>query len=267
VSALLRRGLDSVRARLIAARLVRESGAFFWGELRRPPGVFVYTLRKNDVRVAIRHRSVDAATLVEVFGADWYATPPEVERALGSPREIIDLGANIGLFGALAVTRWPAAAIVAYEPDPGNAAVHERTIAENGLADRWTLVRAAAGTADGNARFAIDRGPSSFMVVGDAPPGENVVSVEMRDVLPAICGAEFVKIDVEGGEWPIIADARFAADPPRVVVLEYHPAELAGVDRRAEAEQILTDAGMRTALIPGTEREGYGMLWGWLPAG
>jgi FkbM family methyltransferase len=263
----LRRMVDNVRARLIGARLVRESRAFFWGEVRRPPGLSVYTVRRSGVRVAIRHRSVDAATLIEVFGAGWYATPPEVSRALSNPRQIIDLGANIGLFGAFAVARWPQAGILAYEPEPGNAAVHERTIAENGAADRWTLVRAAAGTGDGTARFASGQGPSSHMVRGDAAPGEQLIEVEMRDVLPEICGADFVKIDIEGAEWPILADARFAADPPRVVVLEYHPGEVPDADQRAEAERLLAGAGMRTAPIPGTERDGYGMLWGWLPAG
>ncbi|HEX4034154.1 MAG TPA: FkbM family methyltransferase [Solirubrobacteraceae bacterium] len=264
---LLRRMLDNVRARLIGARLVRESGAFFWGELRRPPGVSAYTIRRSGVRVAIRHRSVDAATLIEVFGADWYATPPEVARALSSPRQIVDLGANIGLFGAFAASRWPQAAILAYEPEPGNAAVHERTIAENGAADRWTLVRAAAGTGDGTARFASGQGPSSHIVAGDAAPAEQVIDVALRDVLPVICGADLVKIDVEGGEWQIIADARFAADPPRVVVLEYHPGQAPAGATRAEAERLLAGAGLRTAPIAGTERDGCGMLWGWLPGG
>jgi FkbM family methyltransferase len=257
-----RRLIDSAAARVICARLVRETPTFFVREILRPEGIRVYHARENGVSVAIRHRGVDAATLAEVFYHHWYHPPEEVARVLGSPREILDLGANVGLFGALAVTMWPDARIVGYEPDPGNAEVHEVAIAANGLGDRWSIVRAAAGTTDGEVRLAAGRGPSSF-VLAEGSADEREVVVAMRDVLPQIAGCDLVKIDIEGGEWPILADLRFAAAPPRVVVLEYHPAVDSGLDPRAETVRLLGAAGMRTLPIWDADRDGFGMMWAW----
>ena len=43
------------------------------------------------------------------------------------------------------------------------------------------------------------------------------------DVFPYLAAADLVKIDIEGSEWEILADARFAGIAARVLVLEYHP--------------------------------------------
>jgi FkbM family methyltransferase len=262
MSGSLRGVLDGARARMIAARLVRETPAFFVREYTRRPGTRIYHVRETGVSVAIRHDGVDSATLAEVFHRSWYRPPERVARALGSPQAILDLGANIGLFGALAVTAWPGARIVGYEPDPGNADVHEAAIAANALGERWSVIRAAAGASEGEVRLAAGRGPSSFVLPAGAAD-EHEVAVAMRDVLPAIARSDLVKIDIEGGEWPILADPRFAASPPRVLVLEYHRDGCPGAAPRAEVERMLADAGMATELIWDSEADGLGMLWAW----
>src|SRR5579871_2172288 len=216
-----RRLLDGAAARVICARLVRESPAFFVRELVRPPGIHVYHVRENGMRVAIRHRSVDAATLAEAFYHHWYDPPAEVAAAVGSPTRILDLGGNIGIFGVKAVAAWPEAAVVAYEPDPANAEVHDRVIAANGLGARWTVIHAAAGAAEGEVRLAAGRGPGSF-VLAEGASDERELAVQLCDVMPELTRSDFVKIDIEGGEWPILTDPRFAANPPRTLVLEYH---------------------------------------------
>jgi len=257
---------------VICARLVRERAVFLAGEILRPPGVRVYRLRESGLKVALRHRGSDSATLAEVFYHRWYDPPAEVAQALGEPRAIVDLGANIGMFGALAVTRWPGARIVSYEPDPANAAVHERTIAANGLSGRWNLVIAAAGARAREVRFAAGLNASSHVLAGapneggDGAPNEGgeseTITVSCVDVLDELAGADLVKIDIEGGEWEIICDPRFAAQPPRALVLEYHPMGCPGSDPRAQAEAALDRAGLRVSPIWDGE-DGVGMLWAW----
>ncbi|HWX96750.1 MAG TPA: FkbM family methyltransferase [Solirubrobacteraceae bacterium] len=257
-----RRAMLPVAARVLCARAVRESLRFFVRELLRPPGIHMYRLRSNGVRVAIRHAGVDAATLAEVFYHGYYEAPDEVAGPLGEPTEILDLGANIGLFGAFAVTRWPKAQILAYEPDPANADSHERTIAANGLADRWKLVRAAAGSRDGEVRFASGLNVASHIADEDRDSGEATITVPLCDVLPQVASAGLVKMDIEGGEWAILSDPRFATHPPQVVVLEYHPEGCPDGDPRAAADRALKQAGLETAPIWHGE-DGYGMVWGW----
>jgi FkbM family methyltransferase len=258
------RAIMPLTARVICARLVRESPRFLAGELLRPRGVHAYHLRDNGRCVLIRHRGVDAATLAEVFYHRFYDPPAEVARAIGEPQLILDLGANIGLFGLLASSRWPSARIVGYEPDPANAAVHERAIEANGLGDRWTLVAEAAGPRDGKIRFVAGLGAGSHALGTATEAAAATIVVAQRDVLAAIAAADLVKIDIEGGEWELLGDPRFAAAPPRVLVIEYHPEGSPEADSRAAVERALAAAGLLTAPI-WHAADGVGMLWAWRP--
>src|ERR1700757_3441868 len=101
----------------------------------RPTRARAYRLRNSGLSVAVRHRSRDVAILNEIFGGtgglNCYAPPPEIAAwldGLAAPR-VIDLGANIGLFGLYVFGRWPTASLTAFEPDPTNAALLHKTIA------------------------------------------------------------------------------------------------------------------------------------------
>jgi len=243
----------------------REMAAFFARELARVAGVNrvdVYSLRGNGVRVALRHAAKDSSTLAEVFHVRNYEPSEEIAKAIGHPRAIVDLGANIGLFGVFAASFWPRSTIVGYEADPANAAVHERTIAANGLGDRCRVVCCAAGSRDGEVELAAGRAMESFVVEPGSDPSVPTIRVPMRDVVPEVCGADLVKIDIEGGEWEIVTDPRFQRNPPRALVIEYHPHLCPSADPRAAAEQALADAHLTTASI-GHRDDGYGMMWAW----
>jgi FkbM family methyltransferase len=254
----------SITQSAAAAALVRESASFFMRDLAQVPGIHVYRPRTAAARIGLRHRSFDRSTLVEVFGRRWYHPPAEVGAAIGEePRQIVDLGANIGLFGALAARLWPQGRIVGYEPDPANFVVHARTITANGLAERWSVILAAAGVSDGAVSLVATGGPGSYLLAPGAR-GSNEVAVKQRDVLPLLSCADLVKVDIEGGEWAILTDPRFAAAPPRTIVLEYHPQRCPGADARTAAERLLAAAGMATRQVPSASRDGAGMVWGWL---
>jgi FkbM family methyltransferase len=241
-------------ALLLRARTVRRSTRFVVREILRRGGAFAYTVRSGTVQIVVRHGTSDPVTLGEVFHERDYAPPPGVP---APRRRIVDLGANVGYFGAFAMDAWPESSVVAYEPDPVTAAVHERTIALNGLGARWELRRAAAAAKAGVLRFHASGDALSHA----AEDGELVVPAE--DVLPLVAEADLLKMDVEGGEWPILADVRFSAAPPRVVVLEYHPQGAPGPDPHSAARQLLQAAGLtRTATIF-QRADGYGMLWAW----
>ena len=102
------------------------------------------------------------------------------------------------------------------------------------------------------------------MIGAQYEPAADAIGVALHDVLPAVSAADIVKMDIEGGEWEILHDPRFAADPPRMIVLEYHPLGCAGADPRAAAERALDAAGLRTAPI-WHGADGVGMVWAWRP--
>jgi FkbM family methyltransferase len=253
---LARPRLLPLTALLLRARTVRPSAPFIAREILRRGGAFAYTIRSGTVRVVVRHGTSDVVTLGEIFHERDYSPPP------GMPppgRRIVDLGANVGYFGAFAMDAWPECSVVAYEPDPANAAVHQRTIALNGLSDRWALRRAAAAAHSGVLRFHASGDALSHA----APDGE--LEVRAEDVLPLLAETDLVKMDVEGGEWAILGDARFSAAPPGAVVLEYHPQGAPGPDPHSAALRRLQAAGLTMTATIFRRAEGYGMLWAWRP--
>jgi len=244
----------------LRARTVRPASAFFVRERLHRGGAFAYRLAEAGISVTIRHGSGDVVTLGEIFHDRQYAPVPEVRPLLREPRRIVDLGANVGLFGAFAASRWPHAEILAFEPDPANAAVHERTILINGLQRRWTLRRAAAAARDGRASFVAGQVALSHLAPSGA--GEGTVEVATSDVLPLLADADLVKMDIEGGEWAILTDPRFRAAPPRVLVLEYHPLQCPEPDPRGAVEAALRAAELQLR-ITWSRGDGHGMLWAW----
>ncbi len=247
-------------ALLLRARTVRPSSVFVLREALRRRIISTYRLREEGLWVAIRHCTGDVVTLGEVFHEHDYRPPAELERGLGRVGTVVDLGANIGLFGAFAAARWPEATIVGFEADPDNAAVHERAIAVNGLQVRWRLVRAVATAYDGTARFVA--GGIALSHVADAAEEEQATELPACDVLPALASADLAKIDIEGGEWAILGDPRFRAAPPRALVLEYHPRFCPGPDARVEVESAMRGAGLHVRSV-WHRPDGHGMLWAW----
>ena len=81
----------------------------------------------------------------------------------------------------------------------------------------------------------------------------------MVDVMPLLADADLVKIDIEGGEWPLLEHPGFAA--VSAAVLEYHPQSCPGDDPRTTAHALLEGHGFEIAELfyePGSR---VGMLW------
>jgi FkbM family methyltransferase len=257
------RRLTRVRALLrvsyaLRAALVQERRRFALNELRRRESTGVYRLRESGVAFAARHHTGDILVLDEIFSQREYEPPLEAEAALaGLPAalQVVDLGANIGLFGAWVLGRFPGARIVAVEADPANAEIHRRTIEANGLGARWELVEAFASTATGEVRFAGGQHATSH----EAEDGTPVPAV---DAFPLLADGDLLKIDIEGGEWAILGDARFAGLRPSVVVLEYHQDGCPESDAASAASDALRAAGLDVVEGSSKPEFGAGIVWG-----
>jgi FkbM family methyltransferase len=248
----------------LRASLVRERARFVRNELRRRSVIGVYRLRESGVAIALRHHTGDVMVLDEIFSQREYDPPPEAERALAAlPAEphVVDLGANIGLFGAWVLGRFPAAMIDAVEADPENATVHRQTIAVNGLDGRWRLTEAFAAATSGVRHFSAGHHATSH----EAAIGDELLELPAVDVLPLLAGADLVKIDVEGAEWELLADSRFSMLRARVVVLEYHRDGCPSNEPRAAAESALRAAGLDVAAGRDKPQFGAGLLWAFKP--
>lgn len=138
----------------------------------------------------------------EVVGADCY----RLCELSGGERNLVDLGANIGIATLAMAARCPQARILAVEMDRNAAAQFSKNIAMNGLTEHVTLQWGRLGEAfDGN------RGDGSA-----APP------CVVGDCLPDGVNCDFMKCDIEGAEHAVITSEAAWLGRVRRIALEYH---------------------------------------------
>ncbi|MDO4918769.1 FkbM family methyltransferase [Kocuria sp.] len=267
----LRPGVRRRIARVLAARFL--VGAWCtttpWTVLRREfldaGTTHLYVLRRTGLPIALQHGR-DMEALFEVFVRGEYEPPSELRARLTNPSVVLDIGANIGAFSAWARGRWPQADIVAVEPVAENARVYRAwaTTAQ----DTLRLIEAAAGTEPGHAVFVQgmgggDRRASPDDMQGDQQTvGTGFVTVPVVDILPVMADADVIKMDIEGGEWPILADPRLADLRSVTLVMEYHRHGAPFLPAADAARQLLTRAGFRTGFAR-PNHWGHGILWAW----
>jgi FkbM family methyltransferase len=213
-----------------------------------------YTPRGNTVDVWLRHRTSDGNIAQEINTHHLYDPPPAVTAILDEfPRlRVVDLGAHVGLFAARILTLYPHAHVDGVEMDKGTFAVLERAASRH---PAWSVTNAAAWTSAGETTYT-----SNYAETRVDPDGAN--TVETIDALELIRDADFVKIDIEGAEWPIFADPRFRETNARVIVLEWHPQMCPAADPSAAAHGELADAGFTVTEIPDANwADDVGMLW------
>jgi hypothetical protein len=101
---------------------------------------------------------------------------------------------------------------------------------------------------------------SSIALDGEAAT-DHVVAIDAFDLLAE---ADFAKIDIEGGEWDLLLDPRFADCAPAVIVLEWHQRACPTDDAYATAWDALRRAGYQ---VEGEALLGLddGLLWAWRP--
>ena len=142
--------------------------------------------------------------------------------------DVVDVGANIGVFTVYALTECGARRVLAFEPHPENYALLVRNVEENGLADRVTCVNAAVAATTGTGMLNVAANNSGGHSL-TAKPTSTVIDVELVPLADALEEHEFgridyLKLDCEGAEYEIVESAS-----PEVlerierISMEYHP--------------------------------------------
>jgi FkbM family methyltransferase len=255
--------LKAITAATRLALLVREPVWFWLRVARRSRRMARYRLRGSDVVIHVRHGTVDIITLDQIVRLGHYELPSQAAEALEHaqhPLQVVDLGANIGLFGAYVRRLDPDAEIVSFEPHPANLEVLSRSIAANGGEPGWLLIPACADVRDGTVPFAIGGELTTARIEPGAPM---TISVPAVDVFPFLREVDLLKIDIEGSEWRILADPRFPTVPARAIALEYHAYGCPAPGPGAHARRLLEGAGYETAEGDFEAAAGHGMLWAW----
>jgi len=196
-----------------------------------------------------------------VFDECYTAAMP---RPVAPGSDIIDIGANIGAFTFLAMARYPASRVIAFEPDPYNFAQLERNAAAN-PAGNCRIDRRAVGAGSGEAVFSrpTDDGfATSGSIVGGAggTASFKVPVVGIADLFAEFdvrrCG--LMKLDCEGAEFAILhAMPDDVLERIDQMVMEIHGPREGGARSMAGVISFLEGRGLAT------KRGAYDLLWAW----
>lgn len=162
---------------------------------------------------------VDAASFLAMCDEIFIRRNYEFEALRDDPL-IVDCGANIGLSVVYFKQLYPGARIVALEPDPVIFRVLRSNIEAFGYAD-VTLHEEAAWTCETELDFRCEGGAGGGLR-GTAEAGRRVTvkTRRLRDLLDR--HVDFLKIDVEGAETPIVVDCSGRLDRVDHLFVEYH---------------------------------------------
>jgi len=181
----------------------------------------------------------------------------EDPRDTGHPvRRIVDCGANIGCSCLYWARAYPGCQVEAFEPHPVHLELLRENLRRNHLEDQVRVHAVAVGVRAGQA-FLSEQGLSSR--VADAPQAAGHHRIDVVDFFEMV-GPEpidLLKLDVEGSEYALLADARFLSLRATTVVLEWHPTPAYPAESgRAWCQARLEQAGY-------TVGEHKTLLWGW----
>ena len=179
---------------------------------------------RSGLCIELRPDSSDVWIASELFIRGQYDPPVAVR--FGDIRTVVDVGANVGYASLLFLSQFPEATVTAFEPLPAHVEQIRKHARLNGFEERLTLVPAAASTADGEMSFRSAGAASSLAAAADEGPSGDTVTVPVVDWYAHLPPGpiDLLKMDIEGGEFALMNDARFddVARRTRVLVLEWH---------------------------------------------
>jgi FkbM family methyltransferase len=215
---------------------------------------------RRGINVEVPRRLVQ--TFKEIFMDECYMAG--MGRAVPEKPTILDIGANAGYFSLFALSRFPGARVVAFEPLPANFRLLERQRAMNSDRDFACVQKAVSGER-GTLTLAYDASDSfstsaTLFAVSSGQLDEiTVETLTLGDIFTdfGIERCDLLKMDCEGAEYGIFYGSS-PDDLARIsqIAMEVHsgPKEDENIDA---LEMFLRKKGFKTRRRP------VGMLWAW----
>lgn len=143
----------------------------------------------------------------------------ESPQSLQDVRQVVDLGANIGYSCLYWCQQYPQCRVTALEPHPVHLSIMKDNLQRNGFRDQVEIVPAAAGSKERRSYLTDARTSSS---VTDEKSAFHIRVLDIFEEPIMKSKIDILKIDIEGGEYELLSDPRFAELNVRVLVIEWH---------------------------------------------
>ena len=168
----------------------------------------------------VRPKTSDAAVLWDTFHEKFHLPDGDLPR----DATIFDLGANVGFTAAHFAALYPMANIIAVELDKANCEAARANLKGFG---NCTLVNAAVWSNDGEVSYDPNEEEWGFHVDNAlSAKGSLVVDAKTMDTLMAehdVKTIDYVKMDIEGAEWPVLSTGATWLDSVKMMKVELHP--------------------------------------------
>ncbi len=195
--------------------LIRYSTDILLVRLKRDDKEHEIRLRPG-VRLRYRLNRGDIQSVREVWLDEVYKLPVQARTKI-----LVDLGANIGLTSLWFAKRYGFTKIIAVEPSPANARLARENLDNNGVSAQ--VIEAAVGPLDGTAFFE-DSASSNLGRV--TTTGRPVTLLSMATILSKLGDTaivDLVKLDIEGGEEPLLSGDLAWLERVQSIIAEFHP--------------------------------------------
>lgn len=207
----------------------------------------------NQFRVGNRNLTLDAPAerglaydFINVLLDDEYG----LQKLKQSPRTILDIGANIGLFSLWAAGCFPDATIHAYEPNPRIVPFTQRNLKPVNVQLFAEAVSAQAGFA---AILDEDESRLCSLTTGVTT---GIPVTAFKQAIERLGGTvDLLKLDCEGAEWEIFQDPE-PFQHINTIRMEYH---LTGDRTLQDVQQIARELGFTIEHL--SENSGFGIVW------
>jgi FkbM family methyltransferase len=229
-----------------------------WQQLFARSSPFLATLC-NGQKIRIRPDGTDWSVAIEVFAQEVYRLPKMLEGI--SVQKIVDIGGNVGYTSLYLSQQFPKSQILAFEPHPANIIAFREHMSWNRVGDRVELLPFAAGIREDTVTLNDCGSGSSMHIVRDSGFGRSF-EVRMIDWIAHLGdkSIDLLKIDIEGGEYELIEDARFELIRPKILVMEWHTVP-GRTDCGRWCLERLGQFGYQTLPTEGSLESDVGMIW------
>ncbi len=201
----------------LRARELRQTAGLLRGDSHFIP---IQCTAPISTRLTIRDNIADCSTLKEIVVSGVYEG---LIRHLGECRNIIDLGANIGVATLYFAEKFPEARILSVEPESSNFAMLSRNVGKLVSQGRCVPLWAAVWNEDSHLDLLNPGGGHCTFIFGEKSGGE-VLGLSMASILErsGFETVDLLKIDIEGAEVELFGGHLDWLPRVRALAIEFH---------------------------------------------
>jgi FkbM family methyltransferase len=216
---------------LLAKRIGFLKARSVYRALGRPSDLVSLRYPGFDHEIWLRSGTSDYKVFSEIFLHSEYAFDFRFE-----PKTIIDAGANIGLATLQLASRYPAAQIVAVEPDPANFEILVRNTSHLSLVTR---LQAAIWWREESVKVANSHDEAWALQISEAgdAAGQQIsgITIDAIQRQQGWATIDVLKLDIEGAEKAVLAHSSTWIDQVKMLIVETHDRLIPGSRRQVYA--------------------------------